>query len=128
MTEECVDPIVKLAVAEGVLQRAAAQLDDLLRALAAALDPFPAFMETGSVQAVEVDPAGVADPGRGCVVVCPDGRLRELVMRLEPGPFDVGGFDRSEELADLDLTPGDYVAYAYAAVVQLAGLLEERQG
>ena len=77
---------------------------------------------------LEIDPAGVADPARGCVVVLPDGRLRELVLRMMPGPFDTGGIDQSEEFKELDLAPGDYVAYAYAAAVELARLLEEREG
>jgi hypothetical protein len=84
-------------------------------------------MGTSSIQALEVDPAGVADPERGCVVVCPDGKLRELVLRMIPGPFDTGGVDQSEEFKELDLAPGDYVAYAYAAVVELARILEERE-
>ena len=127
MLSDDVDPIVKRATADGVLQRAARELDKLLVELAAALDPFPAFMGTSSIQALEVDPAGVANPERGCVVVCPDGMLRELVLRMIPGPFDVGGVDQNEEFKELDMPPGDYVAYAHAAVVELARILEERQ-
>ncbi len=128
MQSDSIDPIVKRAIADGVLQRAARELDKLLEELAAALDPFPFFMGTSSIQALEIDPAGVADPTRGCVVVLPDGRLRELVRRMMPGPFDTGGIDQSEEFKELDLAPGDYVAYAYAATVELARILEEREG
>lgn len=128
MQFDSIDPIVKRAIADGVLQRAARELDKLLEELAAALDPFPFFMGTSSIQALEIDPAGVADPTRGCVVVLPDGRLRELVLRMMPGPFDTGGIDQSEEFKELDLAPGDYVAYAYAAAVELARILEEREG
>ena len=59
-------------------------------------------------------------------MVLPDGQLRELVLRMTSGPFDTGGVDQSKELKELDLPPGDYVAYAYAAVVELARLVEER--
>ena len=128
MQSERIDPIVKRAIADGVLQRAARELDKLLEELAAALDPFPFFMGTSSIPALEIDPAGVADPTRGCVVVLPDGRLRELVLRLMPSPSDTGRIDQSEEFKELDLAPGDYVAYAYAAVVELARILEEREG
>jgi len=128
MVSDYIDPIVKRAVADGVLRRATTELDKLLTELSAALDPFPAFMGTSSIQALEVDPAGVADPERGCVVVCPDGKLRELVLRMIPGPFDTGGVDQIEEFKELDLSPGDYVAYAYAAVVELTRILEEREG
>ena len=47
---------------------------------------------------------------------------------MMPGPFDTGGIDQSEEFKELDLAPGDYVAYAYAAAVELARILEEREG
>jgi hypothetical protein len=127
MLSDNIDPIVKRAVADGVLQRAAKELDKLLEEMAPALDPFPFFMGTSSIQAPEIDPAGVADPQRGCVVVLPDGQLRELVLRVLPGPFDTGGVEQSEEFKELDLAPGDYVAYAYAAVVELARIIEERQ-
>ena len=123
-----VDPIVKRAVANGVLERASVELDRLLVELASSLDPFPAFEGLSTIQAVEVDPSGVADPERGCIVICPDGVLRELVLRLIPGPFDVGGVDQAEEFRELELSPGDYVAYAYAAVLELTRILEETRG
>jgi hypothetical protein len=128
MVSDNIDPIVKRAVADGVLRRASTELDKLLAELSSALDPFPAFMGTSSIQALEVDPAGVADPERGCIVVCPDGKLRELVLRMIPGPFDTGGVDQTEEFKELVMAPGDYVAYAYAAVVELTRILEEREG
>ena len=65
MLPDDIDPIVKRAIADGVLQRAARELDKLLVELADALDPFPFFMGTSSIQAIEIDPAGVADPERG---------------------------------------------------------------
>ena len=61
MQSDSIDPIVKRAIADGVLQRAARELDKLLEELAVALDPFPFFMGTSSIQALEIDPAGVAE-------------------------------------------------------------------
>lgn len=121
------DPVVKRAVADAVLERAATELRKLLKELAAAIDPFPGFPNVPSLQAVEVTPGVTSRADRGCVVVCPDGELYELVLRLLPGPLDTGGVEPLEELRELDLPPDEYVAYAYAAVRELARVLEELQ-
>ena len=126
MPDSDMDPLVKRAVADAVIERASSELRKLLLELVSTLDPFPSFMDIGSIQAVEVEPSGVGHRDHGCVVVCPDGELYELVLRLIPGPLDVGGVDQVEEMKPLDLPPGDYVAYAYAAVQELARLLEAR--
>lgn len=128
MTENEIDPLVKRAVADAVLERASTQLGELLRELAAALDPFPNFLGMSTIQAVEVESSGVAESDRGCVVICPDGQLYELVLRMVPGPIDIGGVEQVDELRELDLSPGNYVAYAYAAVRELTHILEERDG
>ena len=127
MNDAQVDPLVKRAIADAVMQRASIELNKLLVDLAAALDPFPNFMGVSSIQAVEVEPSGVSNPDNGCVVVCPDGELRELVLRMIPGPFDMGGVEQTDEMAELEVPAGEYVAYAYAAVEELLKLLEERQ-
>ena len=127
MSTDSIDPIVKRAVADGVVERASIELNKLIRELAAALDPFPNFLGISTIQAVEVDPSGVADPEKGCVVVLPDGVLYELVLRMLPGPVDIGGVDQIEEMKELELAPGDYVAYAYAAVRELACILDKRE-
>ena len=121
-----VDPLVKRAVADALLDRASSGLDTLLHELAAALEPFPRFLGMGSIQAVEVEPAGLVSQDVGCVLVCPDGELYELVLRMVPGPIDVGGVDQVDDLKKLDISPGDYVVYAYAAVRELARILEEQ--
>ena len=121
-----VDPLVKRAVADALLERASSGLDTLLQELAAALDPFPLFLGMGSIQAVEVEPAGLVSRDVGCVLVRPDGELYEMVLRMVPGPVDVGGVDQVDELKKLDLSPGDYVVYAYAAVRELARILEKQ--
>ncbi len=127
MQNSDLDPLVKRAVADAVLERASMELNKLLQELAAALDPFPNFLGLESIMAIEVEPSGVADPEKGCVVVCPDGELRELVLRMVPGPIDIGGVDQIEEMKELELAVGDYVAYAYAAIVELTRLLEEKR-
>ena len=127
MNDAQVDPLIKRAIADAVMQRASIELNKLLVELAAALDPFPNFMGVSTIQAVEVEPSGVSNPDNGCVVVCPDGELRELVLRMIPGPFDMGGVEQTEEMAELEVPAGEYVAYAYAAVEELLKLLDERQ-
>ena len=127
MSGPSLDPTVHRAAAEAALRRAASDLRRLLHELVAALDPFPGFLGIRSVQAVEVLPAGAPVPDRGCVVVCPDGELHELVLRMIPGPLDTGGVDQVEELKELDLPPAEFVAYAYSAIGELTRILDERQ-
>jgi hypothetical protein len=120
------DPLAKRAAADALVERVSSELRKLLQELAAALDPFPSFMGVGSLQAVEVRPDGVASADRGCIVVCPDGELRELVLRMVPGPIDIGGVEQIEEFEELSLPPGEYVAYACAAITTLARIIKER--
>lgn len=128
------NPLAKRAAADAALERAALdasnaalELRNLLAEIAEALDPFPNFMGLSSMQAVEVEPPGGANPQNGCVVVCPDGELRELVLRMIPGPFDMGGVEQTDEMTEMDLPPGEFVAYAHAAVLELLKLLETQQ-
>ena len=127
LNEAQIDPLIKRAVADAVMQRASLELSKLLVELAATLDPFPTFMGVNSIQAVEVEPLVASNSDNGCVVICPDGELRELVLRMIPGPFEMGGVEQTDEMAELDLPPGEYVAYAYAAVQELLRLVEEQQ-
>ena len=124
MPDSNTEPLAKRAAANDVLDRASSGLGVILMELAAALDPFPLFLGMNSIQAVEVEPAGLVSPDHGCVVVCPDGELYELVLTMVPGPIDVGGVDQVDELKQLDLSPGDYVVYASAAVGELTRMLE----
>jgi len=133
MNDLPIDPLAKRA-ADAALERAsidasaaALELRSLLAEIAAALDPFPNFMGLSSVQAVEVEPPGGVNPQNGCVVVCPDGELRELVLRMIPAPFDMGGVEQTDEMAELDLPPGEFAAYVHAAVLELLKLLDAQQ-
>ena len=134
MNDLPIDPLAKRASAASAMARASINVSDaslelrcLLAEIAAALDPFPNFMGLSSVQAVEVEPPGGANPQNGCVVVCSDGELRELVLRMIPAPFDMGGVEQTDEMAELDLPPGEFIAYAHAAALDLLDLLEAQQ-
>ena len=127
MEDTYIDPLIKRAVADAVMERASLELNRLLVELAAALDPFPNFMGVTTIQAIEVEPSGTLGSDNGCIVVCPDGKLRELVLRMVPGPFELGGVEQTDEMAELDLPPGEYVALAYAAVQELIRCLDRQR-
>ena len=117
---EPAEPRTLRAAADAALERTASQLRDILKSLAGQLQPFPAFMNMDSIQAVEVEPESLQVSDRGCVVVCPDGELYELSLRVIPGPTGVVEADQVEEYRPLDLPPDQYIRYACAAIVALA--------
>ena len=106
--------------------RTEAELRREIRRLTQALVPFPKFLGLSSVQAIEVEPVADVFSDIGCVVVCPDGELRELVLRLIPGPIDFGGVEQNEEMKELELDGADYIKYARAAVIELRRIVTER--
>ncbi|GBD11702.1 hypothetical protein HRbin23_01374 [bacterium HR23] len=120
------DPLTAQAYADSLVQRTAQELARLVKELASALDPFPAFLGMATLQAIEVE-GGRRDPEQGCIVVCPDGELYELVLRLVPGPVDVMPIDQVEEFKPLDLPPADYIPLAYRAIQALATELARRR-
>ena len=77
-------------------------------------------MGRGWVQAVEVEPPTGTTLEPGCVVVCPDGQLYELVLRLLPGAEVVSDPDPTEELVSLQLMDSEYVRWAQAAMQALS--------
>ena len=121
---EPTDPRALRAGADAALERTASQLRDILKALAGQLQPFPAFMNMASIQAVEVEPEGLQAPDRGCVVVCPDGQLYELSLGLMQGNPEVSDVDQVEEYQPLDLPPQEYILYASAAITALTKRME----
>ncbi|MBI2846345.1 MAG: hypothetical protein HYX82_00530 [Chloroflexi bacterium] len=123
-----VQPSAIEARANVILDRTALEMRELLREMAKELIPFP-FFSGSLVQAVEVEPAPAVRSDLGCVVVCPDGELYELILRFqtEGGPFSSGlDVSKDEELRKLDLPPLEYIPYAYGAICELARLLEAK--
>jgi hypothetical protein len=126
------DPLSRKDEADLALERTAERLRTLLREAAAELDPFPPFPGAFFTVALEVEPGPAASPDRGCIVVCPDGELRELVMGVDLSEPGFSGWQdpvslRQEELRDVDLHPRDYVIYAYEALSRITELLLERR-
>ncbi|MEE9284680.1 MAG: hypothetical protein V3V35_03010 [Dehalococcoidia bacterium] len=113
--------------ADGV-QKLASDLHDIIVAMATQLAPFPYFLGSTEVRAIEAEPGGVQKADRGCVVVCPDGEMYEFSMKIQaPGPgFDLS-MSRDDAVKRLELAPEDYIPYAHNAVKELAVLLDEQK-
>jgi hypothetical protein len=129
MAEAEFDPLARKAQADLIVERAASQLARLVHDLAGQIYPFPPFPGAFFTEAIEVEPDAAGDPDRGCVVVCADGDLYELVIGVEfdsPEAFVDPVAARKEELRKLDLHPRDYVVYAYNAVTALTEQLLQR--
>ena len=59
--------------ADALVEQTASHLRSVLADLASRLQPFPAFLNMVSLQAVELDPLPGAPEDLGCVVVVPGG-------------------------------------------------------
>lgn len=125
------DPMEIKNRADALLEGTAQRLAELLRQAAALLDPFPPYPGAFFTFGIEVEAPAAEDPGRGCVVVGPDGGLYELEIGQELPAFDFEMADpvalRKEELKPLSLHPRDYVVYAYNALLRVVELLLERR-
>ena len=125
------DPMALKQQADQVIERAAADLQGMLRAAAARLRPFPPFPGAFFTNAIEAEPDGAAEADRGCIVVCEDGELYELQIGVDFESLELGGFEdpvslRKEELHKLDLHPRDYIVYAYNALTAVIEKLMEQ--
>ena len=133
MTSDDFDPLAQKVRADALVEQAALRLRELLREAVSHLDPFPPFPGALFTCAIEAEPAATSHGERGCVVVCPDGELYELVIGAEPPSFPDETADpvslRKEELKKLDdLHPRDYLVYAYNALTRVVEILLEQQG
>ncbi len=125
------DPLARKTQADLIVERAAQQLQQLLRETAKELRPFPPFPGAFFTNAVEVNLEGVERSDIGCIVVAEDGELYELEMKIDFGEEFGDVVDpvqaREETLKKLDdLHPRDVIVLAYNALSQLTELLLER--
>ncbi len=130
MVETADDPMARKAQADMVLDRAAIQLRHLLQEAAAQLQPFPPLPGSFFTNAIEIEAGAAESPDRGCIVVCGDGELYELQMKID---FSQGAADpvsaRDEDLVKVeDLHPRDYIVLAYEALARITEHLMERSG
>lgn len=132
MSSRRTDPLATKALAQVAVERAAQELQQIVHQLSTQLRPFPPFPGAFFTEAVEVEPDAAGSRERGCVVVCADGELYELVIGVEfetPEALLDPVASRTEELRKLELHPRDYIVYAYNAITALAEhLLEEKGG
>ncbi len=106
--------------ADAILAETADRLAELLRQAAARLRPFPRF-PGAEFETLEVPLPPTARPDLGCVVLAPDGKLYEYEVNLVGDSFSP---ERIENLKPLDLTPAEFIAYAYMGLVEVARVLE----
>ena len=113
---------------EAVLRDAAARLRELLAELAQKLRPFPAFLNMASVQAVELEPPFAPTADHGCVVVLPEGEIREMDLSVMPGIQGIMDIDQVERFTELELPDEEYIVYASTAIRLLSQELHRRGG
>ena len=125
--------LLRKSQADMALERAAMQIQQLLKEACAELDPFPSFPNALFTNAIECDDGGLSgDPERGCIVVCDDGELYELQMGIDHDSIEVtGSWDpvtaRKETKKKLDLHPRDYLVLAYEALTRITEHLMESE-
>ncbi len=108
------------------MAQAAAGLAQILAEMASKLEPFPAFLNMMSVQAIELEPVSQSREDRGCLVVCPDGGIRRLELTAISGVAGVAEVDQVEQFQELELPPEEYIVYAAQAVELLYAELRRR--
>lgn len=118
----------QLRQANALVQKTAEQLHEIVVQMASSLVPFPYFLGSTEVQAVEADPGGVQRADRGCIVICADGEMYEFTMRVQsPGPGLDFTMDREDSVKPISLPPEEYTVYACNAIKEMAKLLEEQR-
>ena len=111
-----------------LLEQAAGQLAETVAAVAAQLRPFPSFMGMSTLQAIELEPPPDSRKAWGCVVVLPDGEIRELELEVIPGPAGPTDVDHVERYRSLELSTGDYIHFAACALRVIGKELTRRKG
>ena len=108
-----------------ILETTAGQLREALSELAGRLRPFPAFMGMATLQAIELEPPDTQNDW-GCVVLLPNGEICELELEVIPGPAGPTDVDQVERYKVLELSTGDYVHFAAAALRLIGEELQKR--
>ena len=79
-----------------------------------------------SLQAIELEPPPDSRGEWGCVVVLPDGEICELELEVIPGPGGPTEVDQVDRYRPLELSAGDYIHFA-AAALRAMGRESERR-
>ncbi len=128
MPDASFDANAAVKKAADAVQKTADALHEQLVEMAEALDPFPYFLGSLEVRAVEAEPGGVERSDRGCIVVCQDGELYEFTMKMQSE--DAGAdlsMSRDDSVKRIELSPQDYIPYAYNAIKELGKLIEDQR-
>lgn len=123
---EPLDPMQERAIADAVVTRAAQQLREQLKRVAAAIDPFPAFPGAVFAYGIEVEPIGT---DQGCVILGDDGALYELQIGVDASQAALDSDQvgtRHEELVPLEVPAAEFVTYAHRAIAAATAYLESR--
>ncbi len=113
--------------AEAIVERAAAELRELLSRTARSVGGFPSFPGAMFAYGLEVDREGELPGDYGCVVLGDDGGLYELVVSHDPAQEAAGDpvATRAEEMRPLEEMPAEhFVVYAHRAVRVAARYVE----
>ncbi len=125
------EALLRKSQADLILERAAMQLQALLKEACAELRPFPSFPNAIFTNAIECEIDG-GDPEMGCVVVAEDGELYELQMGIDHESIELmDSWDpvtaRKETLKKIELHPRDQLLYSYAGLVAVTEHLLEKE-
>ena len=123
---DALDPMQERALADVAVTRAAQQLREQLKRVAAAIDPFPVFPGAVFAYGIEVEPIGTE---QGCVILGDDGALYELQIGVDAAQAALDSDQvgtRHEELIPLDVPPAEFVIYAHRAIMSATAYLESR--
>lgn len=123
---DALDSMQERAVADAVVTRAAQQLREQMKRVAAAIVPFPAFPGAVFAYGIEVEPIGTE---QGCVIFGDDGTLYELQIGMDASQAALDSDQvgtRHEELVPLDVPPAEFVTYAHRAIAAATTYLECR--
>lgn len=128
MTQQPVPPQRYVKESHDLIEQTAARLHEMIVGMAGSLVPFPYFLGSTEVQAIEAEPGGLHKADRGCIVVCADGEMYELTVKMaDPGGMGFG-MDRTDSVKPIELPPEEYIVYASHAIKELAILLREQEG
>lgn len=124
MAPQDMHPLELKQRADGILEKAAQELKELLQDAAGAVGTFPLFPGTPT-HAIEAEPMTWDPSQRGCIVVIPDGELKELTMSVNP-TMD-GHLFPMDDLKEAHLSTMEYLIYAHGGVQELSKFMEEKR-
>lgn len=124
--------LIRKTQADNILERAALQIEPLLKEACAELRPFPPFPNALFTHAIEIEVDSSPVDDYGCIVVGEDGELYELQMGIDHDSIELtGSWDpvtaRKETLKKIELHPRDYINYAYTALMLVTEELMDRE-